>query len=304
MRNLIRNVSHSSRCAPLSTVHFAIKPRSPPATTGGTESSGTIASLTASLTPMRQLEHGRDKCASNCRASVSDAELIGERCIHTRRFTALQHVRDEFARVEWREIIQLFAGADEARWDSKFVLDCDDDAAFTAAVELRDNKASQSNGGLEFARLAQRIAACCCIDHEQRFMRRVGVVLGESTFHLFKFGHQILFRVQSPCRIAKQKFSPVFCGRLIRFITKRGWIGVVWPLNHFNAEPCRPNSKLLDCGRAKSIRRGQQDTVAVFLKITRQLRCGCSLARAVDTQEQDDVWFTGGQRPNGSSVCR
>ena len=58
MKNLIRNVSHSSRCAPLSTVNFAIKPRRPPAVIGGTGSSGTIASLTAWLTAIRQLEHG------------------------------------------------------------------------------------------------------------------------------------------------------------------------------------------------------------------------------------------------------
>src|SRR4029450_11330364 len=139
MRNLIRNVSHSSRCAPLSTVNFAIKPRSPFATTGGTESSGTIASLTASLTPMRQLEHGRDKCASNCGASVSDAELMGtlysNKAFHR---NALQHVRNKFARVEWCEIVELFTSADEACWDSKFVLDCDDDAAFAASVELGD----------------------------------------------------------------------------------------------------------------------------------------------------------------------
>ena len=52
---------------------------------------------------------------------------------------ALQHVRNECALIEWREIIQLLAGADETRWDSKFVLDCDDDATFAAAVELGDD---------------------------------------------------------------------------------------------------------------------------------------------------------------------
>src|SRR4026207_321452 len=196
MKNLIRNVSHSSRCAPLSTVNFAIKPRSPPAAMGGTGSSGTIASLTAWLTAIRQLEHARKKCANNCRASVSDAELMGH-CIQSRRFAesswrepsemdgkvvrpserervsqnALQHVRNECAPIEWREIIQLFAGADKTRWDSKFVLDCDDDATFAAAVELGDDNTGQSNGALEFARLAERVAASRRIDHEQFFMR-------------------------------------------------------------------------------------------------------------------------------------
>ena len=45
MRNLIRNVSHNSRCAPLSTVNFAMKPRRPVATPAGTVSSDGITSL-------------------------------------------------------------------------------------------------------------------------------------------------------------------------------------------------------------------------------------------------------------------
>src|SRR5882724_3339657 len=84
---------------------------------------------------------------------------------------ALQHARNECAPIERREIIQLFASADEARWNSKFVLDCDNDSTFAAAVELGDDNTSQSNGALEFARLAKRVAASRCIDHEQCFMR-------------------------------------------------------------------------------------------------------------------------------------
>src|SRR5438034_9603335 len=45
MRNLIRNVSHNSRCAPLRTVNFAMKPRRPVATPAGTVSSDGITSL-------------------------------------------------------------------------------------------------------------------------------------------------------------------------------------------------------------------------------------------------------------------
>ena len=41
--------------------------------------------------------------------------------------------------IEWREIIELFAGADETCRNSKFILDCDYDAAFAAAVELGDD---------------------------------------------------------------------------------------------------------------------------------------------------------------------
>src|SRR5580704_9580979 len=137
-----------------------------------------------------------------------------------------QQIFDVRLPIERREIIQLFAGADETRWDSKFVLDRDNDAPFAAAIEFCDNNTSQANGGLKFARLAKRVAASRCIDYKQRFMRRLRVVLGESAFHLFKLGHQILFRVQSASRIAKQKVSLASRGCLIRFITKGGWVGV------------------------------------------------------------------------------
>ena len=38
--------------------------------------------------------------------------------------------------IEWREIVELFAGADEARGNSKFILDRHDNAAFAAAIEF------------------------------------------------------------------------------------------------------------------------------------------------------------------------
>ena len=51
MSNLIAKVSHNSRCAPLRTVNFAIKPPRPVAMTGGTPSSGMIADMKLILCP-------------------------------------------------------------------------------------------------------------------------------------------------------------------------------------------------------------------------------------------------------------
>src|SRR5215470_9285316 len=105
--------------------------------------------------------------------------------------------------IKWREIIQLFTSTDKSRGNSKFVLDRDDDATFAASVELGDNNTSQSNGSLEFSRLAERVATSRCINDQQRFMRCVRVMLGESAFYLFKLGHQIPFRVHAAGRIAQ-----------------------------------------------------------------------------------------------------
>src|SRR6266545_599004 len=138
MKNLIRKVSHNSRCAPFRTVNFARKPRRPVASTAGTVSSGAIAALIAWPT------------------------AFGFR---------LQHVRDKFASVEGREIVQLFAGADKARWNSKFILNRDDDSALADTIELGDDEASQFDCVLEFARPVERVAARWCINHQQGFIR-------------------------------------------------------------------------------------------------------------------------------------
>jgi hypothetical protein len=41
----------------------------------------------------------------------------------------------------------------------------------SAAVQLSDDEASESDCALEFARLVERVAVRCCINHQQGFMR-------------------------------------------------------------------------------------------------------------------------------------
>src|SRR6266436_2499448 len=210
MRNLMRNVSHKLCWAPLSTVNFARKPRNPVGTTGGTVASATSVVLIASPTAPR---------------------------------SKLKHVRKKLPRVERREIVKSFSSANEARWDSKFILDRDNDAAFAAAIEFSDNYASEREGTVEFAGLAQGIAAGGCVHHEQCLVGCVRIELGERAFHLVQLGHEICLGVLSASGIAKQKVDLARCRRLICFITKRGWIGAVLAANHFKSESFGPNIK-------------------------------------------------------------
>ena len=46
--------------------------------------------------------------------------------------------------IELREIVELFAGADEARGNSEFILDRHHNAAFAAAIEFGHDQASES----------------------------------------------------------------------------------------------------------------------------------------------------------------
>src|SRR6266566_3966550 len=220
MRNLMRNVSHKLRCAPLSTVNFARNPRNPVGKTAGTSSSGAFIALIASPT-----------------ASAS----------------RLQHVCEKLPSVEWREIHDCFASTDETCGNSEFVLNCHYDPAFAAAIEFGDNQASKRQRTMEFASLVECVAAGRGVDHEQCLARRVGIEFGESAFHFLKFGHQIRFGVLAASRIAQQKVDLALCCRLIRFITKRSGIGAVLAANYFNSESFGPNIELLYRRSAKRV---------------------------------------------------
>ena len=70
----------------------------------------------------------------------------------TRRYS--EHLLDESATVEGREVFQFFAGADEARGNAKLILNRDHDTAFAAPGELRDNESSEIDRGVKFSRLS------------------------------------------------------------------------------------------------------------------------------------------------------
>src|SRR4051812_30484965 len=124
MRNLMRNVSHNSRRAGKMTVNLETNPAKPPATGGTLSSAGNVFSAI---------------CAIFRGQSYSFVLRQSDAVQNYRTDPALQHVGDEFASVEWREVIQLLACPDKSGRQSKFILHCNHDAAFAAAVDLRHN---------------------------------------------------------------------------------------------------------------------------------------------------------------------
>src|SRR4029453_7184328 len=99
----------------------------------------------------------------------------------------------------------LFAGSDETRGNSKFILDRHNNPTFAAAIEFGDDKASESKRVLKLACLTKRIAAGRRIDYQQGFVRRVRIEFAQSAFYLLQLGHQICFRVLAAGSVAKQK---------------------------------------------------------------------------------------------------
>ena len=98
-------------------------------------------------------------------------------------------VRGKIALVERCEIVNRFASADKTRWNSKFILNCNDDPAFAAAIEFSDNQTSKRHRAVEFAGLRERVATGGCLDNEQCLVRRLRIELAERPFHLLQLGH-------------------------------------------------------------------------------------------------------------------
>src|ERR1051326_3237461 len=227
MRSLIRNVSHSSRWAPRSTVNFAMNPASPPSATGGTISSD--GCLVAMLT-FKKLQVPSSNIQRSSKSQTSKKN--GASCLGAWCLELSDHVGDEIAAVEGREVLELLPCTDEPRRDAQLILDRDDDAAFAAAVQFRHDQSGQADGLMKFASLRKGVAPRRGIDDEQRFIRRFLVLLRQAAFHLRQFGHQITFGVEPAGGVAKQELDVFAIRRFVSFVTKRGWIRVVLAANH------------------------------------------------------------------------
>src|SRR6266542_5775863 len=55
----------------------------------------------------------------------------------------LQKICDVHVATEQREIVEPFAGADKTRWNSKFILNCNDDPTFAASIEFCHDQSSE-----------------------------------------------------------------------------------------------------------------------------------------------------------------
>src|SRR6476619_4032715 len=130
-----------------------------------------------------------------------------------------QQIFDVRFPIERRKIAELFAGADEARGNSKFILDRHNNPTFAAAIEFGHDKAGEAKRVLKLACITKRITAGRRIDYQQRFVTRVPIEFAEGAFYLLQLGHQICFRVLAASSVTKQKADLLLCRPVMRFVT-------------------------------------------------------------------------------------
>src|SRR6185503_3107449 len=94
------------------------------------------------------------------------------------------------------DIVNALARANQLHRQTKLLLEGDDNAAFGAAVELREDQSSELKRFAEGARLRDRVLADGRVENQQRLMRRALDFAGDDTLDFLDLQHQVGLRVE------------------------------------------------------------------------------------------------------------
>src|ERR1700733_12885177 len=104
---------------------------------------------------------------------------------------------DKRSSFELAQIVRAFAEADETNRQSEFLGEREHHAAFGRAVELGDDQSRHADRRAELADLTDRVLPRGSIEHEQGFVRRFWIQLGQHAANLRQLIHQTALRVQT-----------------------------------------------------------------------------------------------------------
>src|ERR1700735_2274252 len=91
--------------------------------------------------------------------------------------------------VEGDEVVDFFAGSDEADGEIQFAGDGYDDAAFGGAVELCQDNAGDAGVAPEFAGLVEAVLSGGGVENQENIVRRAGNNFCGGAFHFVQLGH-------------------------------------------------------------------------------------------------------------------
>src|SRR6202050_5693167 len=99
--------------------------------------------------------------------------------------------------IEWDQVVDFFACADEADRQIQFAGDGYDDAAFGGAVEFGEHDAGDSGMAPEFAGLVEAVLSGGGVEDKQHVVRGAGDYLGGGALYLVELRHKVGFGVQA-----------------------------------------------------------------------------------------------------------
>ena len=192
-------------------------------------------------------------------------------------------------RVEWNEVVNLLAGADETNRQIQLAGDGHDDAAFRGAVELGEHDAGDTGVAPEFARLVQAVLTGGRVEHEQHVVRGAGDEFGGGAFHFLQLGHQVGFCVQAAGGVDDDHIcaAGLRCGE--RVVNHGRGIGSGFLLDDDDVGAPGPDFQLFDGGGAKGVGGGEDHGGAFFFPAVGELADGGGLAGAVDADDENDA---------------
>src|SRR6266540_4030998 len=131
----------------------------------------------------------------------------------------------EVLRVERPEVVEALSYPDQLHRQAELVRDRDGDAAFGAAVELRQCDACDADRFPEEARLLQTVLARGRVDDEQCLVRRACELAFDDASDLGQLLHQVRLRVQPSRGVDDHDVASVLGRALDRVERDGGGVG-------------------------------------------------------------------------------
>src|SRR5690606_212481 len=116
-----------------------------------------------------------------------------------------QQALGEAGGMEWLEIVELLAGAQEPDRQAELAAKRRHGAATRAAIQLGDDEAGGRHGLGEEPALLDGVLSHRAVEHEQRFMGRPWQPPRNDPRDLLQLRHQALLRMQTPRRIDEHR---------------------------------------------------------------------------------------------------
>src|SRR3984885_14712046 len=191
--------------------------------------------------------------------------------------------------IEWNQVVDFFARADEADRQIQFAGDGYDDAAFGGAVEFGEHDAGDSGMAPEFAGLVEAVLSGGGVEDKQHVVRGAGDYLGGGALHLVELGHQVRLGVQAAGGVHDDDISAAGARGGERVENDGGGIGAGFLFDHFDAGAACPDFELFDGGGAESIGGAEHHGDALFFQAIGEFADGGGFAGAVDADNEQDA---------------
>ena len=195
--------------------------------------------------------------------------------------------------IEWDQVVDFFAGADEADRQVQFAGDGYDDAAFGGTIEFGEHDAGDSGVAPEFAGLVEAVLPSGGVEYEQHIVRRTGNYFGGGALHFVQLGHEIGFGVQATGGVHDNDIGVTSTRGGERVENHGGGIGARFLFDHFYAGTTRPDFELLDGGRAKGVGGAEDYCCPFFFQAIREFADGGGFAGAIHSDDKQDPRLVG-----------